>query len=136
MFFVNKSDNEDVIELIYSGIGFCIVIDQQETLKSESKLPYGRIIKHGKKELKKKYKKLKDNSKYILIDPIDEYRKQEVINTFETDKIGILEYTEDYIENQKLLDKAEEIQKQSEADRIRMLKELADDYCHNGIKKA
>jgi hypothetical protein len=131
MFFVNKSNNDEVIELIYSGPGFCIVIDQEESLNSEN--PVGKIIKYGKKELKKHYRKLKNNHKYVKMEPISEEMKEYIIESFEVDKIGILEYTEDYIENQKFLDRQEEIQKQTEAERRRLMKELADDFDPNKL---
>ena len=131
MFFVNKSNNEEVVELIYSGPGFCLVIDQEDTLKAGN--PVGRIIRIGKKELKKSYKKLKETHKYVKMEAVSEDMKQQTIETFDTDKIGIMSYTEDYVDNKKHLDRMEEIEKQTEADRVRMLKELADDYNPNGI---
>ena len=131
MFFVNKSNNDEVVELIYSGTGFCLVIDQEDTLKAGN--PVGRIVRYGKKELKRNYKKIKADHKYVKMEPIDEDRKAQTIEQFDTDKVGIMTYTEDYVDNQKHLDRMEEIEKQTEADRVRMLKELADDYCINGI---
>lgn len=133
MFFVNKSNKEEIVELIYSGVGFCIVIDQEESLKSEDKNPFGKVLRQGKKEFKKKFRKLKQDHKSILIEPINQTMKEQVIETFNTDKIGIMDYSEDYIENQKNLDRKEEIEKQTEADRVRLLKTLADDYKPNGI---
>jgi hypothetical protein len=131
MFFVNKSNNNEVIELIYSGVGFCIVIDQEETLNSNDKNPFGKILKYGKKELKKHFRKIKNNHKIVHIQPISEEMKKHVIDSFEVDKIGLLQYTEDYIENKKQLDRQEEIQKQTEAERRRLMKELADDFDPN-----
>lgn len=133
MFFVNKSNNNEVVELIYSGAGFCIVIDQESTMNSTDKNPVGKILKYGKKDLKKNFRKVKYNHKIILMSPINETQKEQVIETFKTDKIGIMDYTEDYVENQKHLDRIEEIEKQTEADRVRMMKSLADDYMPNGI---
>jgi len=129
MFFVNKRDNKDVIELIYNGVGFCIVIDQEMTLESGN--PVGRILKYGKKELKKHYKKLKNGHKSILMPEVSEENKEMIIEEFETDKIGIMQYTEEYIENKKYLDRQEEIKKQTEAERRRMMKQLADDFDPN-----
>ena len=129
MFYSNKQNNEEVVELIYSEQGVVIVIDQADTIKSNQ--PVGRIIKKGKKQFKKDFKKASE--RYIKMEPIDDERKQEVINTFITDKIGILKYTEDYIETNKKYDRLEEINKQTEAQRIRMMKTLADDYNPNGI---
>ena len=134
MFFVNKSNNEEVVELIYSGAGFCIVIDQETTIDSEDKNPVGKILKYGKKDLKKNFRKIKASHKIVLMKAVNETQKNQVIETFETDKIGIMDYTEDYVENQKYIDRQEEIEKQTEADRVRMMKELADDYNPNGIK--
>lgn len=133
MFFVNKQDRQDVIELIYSGTGFCIVIDQQQTLETADKNPQGKILKYGKKELKKYFRKVKPDNKIVQMNPISDEMKQQVIDTFETDKIGLMLYTEDYIENDKYLSRKEEIEKQTEADRVRLLKTLADDYNPNGI---
>ena len=131
MFFVNKSNSSEVIELISSGAGYCIVIDQEDTLMSENKNHCGRIIKTGKKELKKAYKKIKDTSPLIKMKPIEEELKNVIIDQFNTDKVGILEYSEEYVESKKYLDRQEEISKQSEADRRRMMKQLADDYNPN-----
>ena len=133
MFFVNKSNKEEIVELIHSGDGFCIVIDQIETLASKDKNTVGKILRFSKKELKKKFRKIADGHKMVMLLPIDDTMKKQVIDTFNTDQVGILDYTEDYIENQKYLDKQEEIEKQTEGDRVRMLKELADDYNPNGI---
>jgi hypothetical protein len=133
MFLVNKSNNEEVIELIYSGAGFCIVIDQEDSLLAGN--PVGRIVRYGKKELKKKFKKIKPEHKYVKMKPINEEQKVQTIETFNVDKIGIMTYTEDYIEKNKYLDRREEIAKQTEADRVRLLKELADDYNPNGAQK-
>lgn len=133
MFFASKHDKDEVVELIHSGAGFCIVIDQQETLNSKEKNPVGKILKHGKKELKKHYRKVKADNKVVLMPETNDTMKAQVIETFEIDKIGILQYTEDYVENSKYLERKEEIEKQTEADRIRMMKELADDYNPNGI---
>ena len=134
MFFVNKVDREEIVELIYSGTGFCIIVDQRETLNHPGNDPVGRILRFGKKDLKRNYKKIKSEHKTVLVEPLSEEMKEEIINTFEVDKIGILNYTEDYVEHKKYLERQEEIAKQSEADRIRMMKELADDYNPNGIK--
>lgn len=133
MFFVNKIDREEIIELVYSGQGFCIIVDQKETLGHPENNPTGRILRLGKKDLKRNYKKIKQEHKTVLVAPLGEAMKEQIIETFELDKIGILTYTEDYIESKKYLDRKEEIEKQTEADRIRMMKELADDYNPNGI---
>ena len=133
MHFVNKQDREEVVELIYSGVGFCIVIDQIQTLESKEQNPVGKILRHGKKDFKKLFKKIKSDNRAVKMKLLTESQKEQVIETFETDKIGILDYSEDYIENQKYLDRQDEIQKQTEAQRVRMMKELADDYMPNGI---
>ena len=135
MFFINKSNNEEVVELIYSGAGFCIVIDQESTLETEGLNPVGKVLKYGKKELKKNFRKIKFNHKNVKMEPVNETQKSQVIETFETDKIGIMDYTDDYIENHKFLERQEEIAKQSDADRRRMMKELADDYCASKPKR-
>jgi len=128
MYFFNKQDSEDVIELISSGSGFCIIIDQKQTLKDKNQNPSGRILRYGKKTLKKKYNRIKnENSKKIKF-RISEERKEQILELFNTDKIGLLNYSSDYIERDKLERRKEEIKKQSEADRRRLIKELADDY--------
>lgn len=128
MFYIKKSDSKEIVELIYSGNGFCIIIDQRETLLSEDKNPIGRILRYGKKEFKKHYRKIKPDHKNVLIKPIKDEIKEQIISTFDTDRIGIMYYTEEYIDNNKYLERKREIERQTEADRARMLKELADDY--------
>ena len=126
MFLINKKDKTDVIELIDSGPGYCIIIQQKESLKTKN--PIGKIIKKSKKELKKDYKKLKDNDKRILFRATKE-QKEVILETFETDKIGILQYTEDYINYHKRKEREEEIkqlQEMSEEEYRKMLQELAD----------
>lgn len=132
MFFVSKKDKDEIVELVHSGAGFCIVVDQRETI--ENKNPIGRILKYGKKDLKRNFRKIKENHRSIKVEPLTQEAKKHIIETFENDKIGIMNYTEDYIENNKLLDRQEEIKKQKEADRKRLMKELADDFNPNGIK--
>ena len=59
MFYIKKSDSKEIVELIYSGNGFCIIIDQRETLLSEDKNPIGRILRGTvKKSLKNITEKL------------------------------------------------------------------------------
>lgn len=129
MFYVNKSNQEEVVELIYSETGVVIVIDQVDTLKAGN--PVGRIIKKGKKAFKKDYKKASD--KVVKMPETSESEREHIIETFVTDKAGILTYTEDYVENKKYLDRQEEMEKQTEAERVRLMKTLADDYNPNGV---
>jgi len=127
MFYVNKSDKDDVIELISSGQGYCIVIDQKDTL--EAMKPIGRVLKYSKKEFKKRYKKLKDNHKLIQIPKLNEEDKAFIIEEIERDKIGILQYTEDYVERKKHLDYQEDtlkLKKMSKKERDEYLKEFMD----------
>ena len=124
MFYVDKKNHDNVVELIHSEQGVVIVIDQEDTIAKGR--PVGRIIKKGKKEFKKQYKKIKNNSKLVLMEPISEAEKDELLNMFETDKVGILRYTEDYVDSKMHLDRLEEINSMNEEEYKKLLKELAD----------
>ena len=120
MFLQAKKEDDtgykEVIEIIHSGVGFSLVVEHNST----TDVIKGRIIKLSKKQFKKGFKKLKKHN----YTPIDSEFKKELIEAFELDKIGLIHYTEDYIENNK----KDEIKKQTEADINRNRKILADDY--------
>jgi hypothetical protein len=122
LFYVNKKNKEEVVELIYSEAGVCIVVDQQDTLMSGN--PVGRIIRKGKKQFKKDYKKA--SPKFIKIEPTDEYKKKEIIEHFMTDKFGIMNYTEDYVERMKYADRKEYFENLSDEEYKKSLEDLAD----------
>lgn len=122
MFYVNKKDNEEVVELIYSESGFCIVIDQRDTLMSGNNV--GRLIRMGKKQFKKDFKKA--SPRFVKIKAVNEYEKQEVIDSILTDKYGIINHTEEYVERKKLADRREYFEDLSDEDYEASLIELAD----------
>ena len=120
MFYVNKK--EDVVELIYSEQGIVIVVDQQDSLMAGN--PIGRIIKTGKKQFKKDFKKASD--KFIKMDTVNKIQKEEIINTFLTDKYGIINHSEEYIERMKYSDRKEYFEGIDEETYNNTLKEFAD----------
>jgi hypothetical protein len=122
LFYVNKKNTEDVVELIHSEAGVCIVVDQQDTLMSGN--PSGRILRMGKKQFKKTFKKA--STKFIKIEPTDEYKKKEIIEHFMTDKFGIMNYTEDYVERMKYTDRKEYFENLSDEEYEKSLEDLAD----------
>ena len=138
MFYINKRNKQEVVELIHSEAGTIIVVDQQETLKNGT--PVGRIIRKGKKEFKKDYKKA--STKFVQVDPINEHQKKEIVEQFTNDKIGILSYTEDYVESFKNHDRNEYFENMSEEDYKKSLEEMADPVVskepitHNDVMKA
>jgi hypothetical protein len=122
LFYVNKKNTEDVVELIHSEAGVCIVVDQQDTLMSGN--PSGRILRMGKKQFKKTFKKA--STKFIKIEPTDEYKKKEIIEHFMIDKFGIMNYTEDYVERMKYADRKKYFGNLSDEEYEKSLEDLAD----------
>ena len=114
---LNEDNSYDIIEIISSGVGYSIIVEHPIV---EGKKVTGKIIKLSKKQFKKKYKKIKNCN----FEPLNEEIKKEIIDNFETDKIGILHYSEEYVENSKL----NEIKQQTDAEIARNRKILADDY--------
>jgi hypothetical protein len=90
----------------------------------------GKILSQNKQEFKKHYVKFK---KCNMKKP-DENMIKTILVDYETNRYAYDNNFEEYIEDRKYQDRKEEIEKQTEADRRRMLKELADDYNPNGIK--
>lgn len=103
MFYVNKKDKTDIIELLYSDNNACVIVSYKNTID----LPKGSIIKGSKKYLKNSYKKASDKIIKNII-PISEEFRKDIIDTYTRDKIGITLYTEDYIEISKKWEISEE----------------------------
>jgi hypothetical protein len=89
----------------------------------------GKILDLSKTEFKKHYVKYK---KCKFLEP-DENMIKTILDDYETNKYAYENNFEEYIEDIKYQERKEAIEKQTEADRIRMLKELADDYNPNGV---
>ena len=140
MFYKSKHDNT-IIELIDSGFNYCIVIDtdnisdfssienkyqtSQSTQSTQStQLPTGRILKYSKKELKKHYKKIKSSKNTLK--PLSSNIKAQIIELFKDYKFEVLHDTEHFLLEQQKKQIKKEIEEQSEADRNRLLKALAD----------
>lgn len=121
MFYVNKNNNKDVIELLYSDNDMVVIITQEAVIKGEIT---GKVIKINKKELKKKYKKAPN--RLIKIKPLNKYQKEELLGKIITDKEGIINYTEDYIYEKEMIERIEFHNNQSSKEREQMLIELAD----------
>ena len=96
MLYVHKKDKNDIKELLHSEPDFIIVLDKGKDIEN----PFGRVIKNNKKTFKRSYKKYKNKNKKVKETSPEE--KKEIVNEILRDKIGILEYTEDYIEQRKL----------------------------------
>ena len=122
MFYVNKSNNEEVVELIYSEQGIVIVIDQEETLRSGEH--FGKIVKEGKKQFKKSFRKA--TPKVIKMEPTPEEIKQTIIDEFLTNKIGVIKYTDEYVEHNKLLERREYFENISDDEYYENLEKYAD----------
>ena len=108
---LNKEiNNYNIIELIYSGVGFSVIVEHPIKNNKVS----GKIVKLSKKQFKKKYKKIK-KCKY---EPISEELKKEIIDNFNRDKLGILNYTEDYIEQDKLRERKKLTEEEIEINKL------------------
>ena len=84
----------------------------------------GSIIKGSKRILKKRgYKKTKES---FEINEEMKYKIQDILETYKTDKIGILNYTEDYLAKQELKDRQEYFENLSEEEYQKNLEELKD----------
>jgi polyribonucleotide nucleotidyltransferase len=122
LFYINKTDSSDVIEIIYSEPGVSIIIEQKETLRTGT--PTGKIVRKGKKDLKKIYKKAKN--KNIEVPPVSTTEKEAIIEEFKTDKYGILKHTQSYIEKKKQIDRVEYFENLSDEEYLASLEELKD----------
>jgi len=84
----------------------------------------GFIVKGSKRELLKVgYKKTK---KSFEITEKMKYQIEDIIERYNTDKIGILNYTEDYLTKQELTDRKEYFQNLTEEEYEKSLEELKD----------
>lgn len=122
MFYKNK-ETKKVVFLIHSDSKRTIVFEYNE----EGVTDGGIVMDYTKKDFKKNYIKFK---KCSFIAPEEEAKKL-ILDDYETNRYAYDNNFDEYIDNKKYLDRQEEISKQTEADRVRMLKELADDYDPN-----
>ena len=125
MFYKNK-ETKQIVFLVKSDSKKSIIFEYDENGVTNG----GKILSYTKKEFKKMY--IKDK-KCTFQEP-EENMKLTIIQDYETNRYAYDHNFEEYIEDRKYQDRKEEIEKQTEADRRRMLKELADDYNPNGIK--
>jgi len=130
-FYMNKSNREDVIELLYSDSGACVIVSQSETL--ESGKASGRIIRKSKKELKKDYKKA--SPKYIKVNPVPEDMRDDIINIFIKDRTDILDNTEEYIQKKAYEQRQEYFASITEQEYLDSLEEFKDVYQEKELKK-
>lgn len=125
MFYKNK-ETKQVVFLVKSDSKKSIIFEYDENGTTNG----GKILNYTKKEFKKRYVK---DKKCSFTEP-DKYMKDTILTDYETNRYAYDNNFEEYIEERKYQDRKEEIERQTEADRRRMLKELADDYNPNGIK--
>jgi len=124
MFYKNK-ETKEIALVVKSDSKKTIIFEYNE----EGITTGGKILDMNKGVFKKHYVKHK---KCKFIKP-DENMINTILNDYETNKYAYENNFEEYIEDRKYQDRKESIEKQTEADRVRMLKELADDYCPNGV---
>ena len=124
MFYKNK-ETKQIVLLVKSDSKRTIVFEYDENGVTTG----GKILDYNKKEFKKLYVKDKKCS-YV---EADENMKKVILEDYETNRYAYDHNFDEYIDNKQYLDRQEEIEKQTEADRVRMMKELADDYNVNGI---
>jgi hypothetical protein len=124
LFYKNK-ETKKIVYLVKSDNKRTIVFEYDENGETSS----GIIMDYTKKDFKKNYIKFK---KCTFTGPTDDM-KELILTDYETNRYAYDNNFEDYIEERKYQDRKEAIEKQTEAQRVRMLKELADDYNPNGI---
>jgi hypothetical protein len=124
LFYKNK-ETKDVVYLVKSDNKRTIVFEYSEEGQTSS----GIIMDYNKKEFKKKYVKFK---KCEFTEPSEDM-KQVILDDYDTNRYAYDNNFEEYVEDRRYQERKEAIEKQTEADRIRMLKELADDYNPNGV---
>jgi len=125
LFYKNK-ETKDTVYLVKSDSKKSIIFEYDENGTTTG----GKILSYTKRDFKKNYVK---DKKCTFAAP-DENMKQTILQDYETNRYAYDNNFDEYIEDRKYQDRKEEIEKQTEADRRRMLKELADDYNPNGIK--
>jgi len=124
LFYKNK-ETKQIVLLVKSDSKRSIIFEYDK----DGVTTGGKILSYNKKEFKKMYIK---NKKCTFQKP-EENMIKTILTDYETNRYAYDHNFEDYIEEKRYLDRKEEIEKQTEADRRRMLKELADDYNPNGI---
>lgn len=124
MFYKNKETKETVY-LVKSDSKRSIIFEYKTEETSG-----GKILDYNKKEFKKIYIK---NKKCNFTKP-EENMIKTILDDYETNRYAYDNHFEEYVESSKYLDRKEDIERQTEADRVRLLKTLADDYKPNGIK--
>jgi len=124
LFYKNKETKETVY-LVKSDSKKSIIFEYND----DGITTGGKILSYTKRDFKKNYVK---DKKCTFAAP-DENMKQTILQDYETNRYAYDNNFDEYIEDRKYQDRKEEIEKQTEADRVRMLKTLADDYNPNGI---
>ena len=116
MFYKNK-ETKEIVYLVKSDSSKSIVFTYKDNTSNT-----GKILDYNKKEFKKHYIKFKK----CTFTPPEEGIQQVIINDYIKNKEAYCTDMENYIENKKLEERQKNLERQSEADRVRMLKELAD----------
>lgn len=122
MFYKNK-ETKKIVFLVHSDSKRTIVFEYNE----EGLTTGGIIMDYTKREFKKNYVKFKK----CEFTPPEENAKKLILDDYERNRYAYDNNFDEYIEDKKYKDRQEEIERQTEADRVRMLKELADDYDPN-----
>lgn len=122
MFYTNKRDKSEVVELIYSDSLLTVVIDQEDSLMKGE--PVGRIIKKNKKQFKKDYEK--SSGKFIRMSETPKEKIEFILNTIMPDKHGIINHTQEYVDRKNYLDRVEYFNSISDEDYNDNLKRYAD----------
>jgi len=128
---MNKTNREDIVELLYSDADVCILVSHLET--KQNKEPSGRVVRKSKKELKKTYRKI--NQSKVELPPVMESLKSTIIDTFLNVKNEILDNTKEYIDKQNYNLRKEYFDSMTEDEYIESLEELKDDYKSKEQKK-
>lgn len=118
--FYKNIETKQVVLLIKSDSKKTILFEYGE----DGETTGGRILTFGKKEFKKNHIKFK---KCKFQEP-NENMKQTILRDYETNEYAYTNHFEEYVEDRRREERIEEIEKQTEADRRRLMKELADDY--------
>lgn len=125
MFYKNK-ETKQIVLVVKSDSKKTIIFEYN----NEGITTGGKILDMNKSAFKKHFIK---NKKCTFARP-DENMIKTILNDYETNRYAYDNNFDEYIEERKYQDRKEAIEKQTEADRRRMLKTLADDYDPNGIK--
>jgi hypothetical protein len=128
MFYVNKKDKTDIIEIIHSDNLVTIIVSHKKTKENPNGNPTGFIKKGSKKNIKNIYKKASEKITKDVI-PVQEHIKREILDTYERDKLGITVYTEEYMDINKrweLAEERQELQSMTDEEYKSLLRTLAD----------